>query len=95
MLWMVFGLHGWVPTYRAFAKKYPYMAGKTWALFCMESVAPILDIYAFATMNDDRWLTRTADAQQVKDHHVESTEKIQNVGERLLKLTPLMWQKNS
>lgn len=90
----MFGLHGWVPTYRGFAKQYPYMASKIWFLFFMESIAPVIDFYTFATMNDDRWLTRTADAQYVKEepqkHHDGSSEKLQSVGEKFLKLSPLI-----
>jgi hypothetical protein len=64
---MIFGLGGWAFTYGSFAKRYPYMTWKVFALFLMENLAPIIDIYAFATMNDDRWLTRAADAQYVLD----------------------------
>ncbi|PVH97739.1 glycosyltransferase family 2 protein [Periconia macrospinosa] len=92
LLWMIFGFEGWVPTYKAFAKEYPYMAGKVWALFCMEKVGPIIDIYAFATMSDDRWLTRAADAQYVKENSDVNKEKIQGVSGRLPKLAPFTRQ---
>uniref|UniRef100_A0A093V5P2 Uncharacterized protein n=1 Tax=Talaromyces marneffei PM1 TaxID=1077442 RepID=A0A093V5P2_TALMA len=67
MLWMVFGWGGWVSGYAAFVRRYPYMASKVWALFLMESMGPIIDVYAFFTMHDDSWLTRRADDQYVMD----------------------------
>jgi hypothetical protein len=43
------------------------MASKVWALFLMDNMGPLIDVYALFTMNDDSWLTRTADAQYVFD----------------------------
>ncbi|KAK7184386.1 hypothetical protein DPSP01_013830 [Paraphaeosphaeria sporulosa] len=66
LLWMTLGMGGSFWTYRAFVKEYPYMAGKVWKLMLMGNMGPVMDIYAFITMKDDRWLTRVADAQYVK-----------------------------
>jgi hypothetical protein len=87
MIWMIFGWGGWVSAYGAFVERYPYMARKVWVLFLMESMGPIIDVYAFFTMNDDRWLTRAADAQYVEDQDASNIEKIQGVSEMLFKFT--------
>lgn len=73
MIWMIFGWGGWVSNYRAFIRQYPYMAGKVWALIFMENMGPIVDVYALFTMNDDSWLTRTADTQYVSDERDKGT----------------------
>ncbi|TPX08511.1 uncharacterized protein E0L32_009998 [Thyridium curvatum] len=69
VIWMAFGWGGWVSNYRAFIRQYPYMAGKVWALIFMENMGPIVDVYALFTMNDDSWLTRTADTQSPASSH--------------------------
>jgi hypothetical protein len=61
MLWIAFGWGGWVSGYAAFVRRYPYKESKVWALFLMESMEPIIDVYAFFTIHDDSWLTRRAD----------------------------------
>ena len=82
---MIFGWGGWVSGYGAFADRYPYMARKVWVLFLMDCMGPIIDVYAFCTMNDDRWLTRAADDQYIEDQDADSIEKIQDVSEMLFK----------
>ena len=82
---MVWIIYGWVSAYGAFVEKYPYMARKVWALFLMNIMGPIVDLYALFTMNDDSWLTRTADSQYVKD--TGNSEKVQDVSDMLFKFT--------
>ncbi|KAI0123146.1 hypothetical protein BJ170DRAFT_713211 [Xylariales sp. AK1849] len=68
--WMAFGWGGWYSAYGAFLEEYPYCRRKVWAIFLMDSIAPVLDIYAYLTMNNDSWLTRVADIQDVE--HVDA-----------------------
>ena len=82
---MVWIIYGWVSAYGAFVEKYPYMARKVWALFLMNNMWPIVDLYTLSTMNNDSWLTRAADAQYVKD--TGNAKKVQDVSEMLFKFT--------
>lgn len=71
---------GWVSAYGAFLKRYPYCRRKVWALFLMDNIGPILDIYVYFTMNDDG-LTRAADVQDIEDWDIDSIEEIQDAKE--------------
>lgn len=33
----------------------------------MDCVGPIVDVYVYFTMNDDSWLTRAADTEDIED----------------------------
>lgn len=64
--WMAFGWNGWFPTYRQFLQKHPYCGRHLWAFLLMDLIGPIWDLYVYATMNDDDWLTRTADTKDTE-----------------------------
>ncbi|KAG9231685.1 polysaccharide synthase [Amylocarpus encephaloides] len=87
VVWMILGWGGWVSAYRAFLEEYPYCGRKIWALLLMGNIAPILDVYMYCTMNNDSWLTRAADAQDVDDQDVDSIEKIEDMSETPTKFT--------
>ena len=63
---MIFGWGGRFSDYRAFLERHPYCRRKVWVLFLMDYIGHILDIYVYFTMNNDNWLTRAADAQDVE-----------------------------
>lgn len=67
MAWLAFGWNGWFSTYRAFLKQYPYCKRQVWAFLLMDCVGPIVDVYVYFTMNDDSWLTRAADTEDIED----------------------------
>ena len=77
IVWMAFGLGGWIWHYRAFIKEYPYMAGKIWMLFLWSRAGFLMDVYTLVTMNDDRWLTRTADTQYVKEKGIAHAKEME------------------
>ncbi|GIK05268.1 hypothetical protein Aspvir_009372 [Aspergillus viridinutans] len=65
--WMAFGWNGYLSTYRGFLKRYPYCGRQVWAFLLMDCIGPIVDIYVYLTMNNDNWLTRTADTKDIDD----------------------------
>ncbi|OQD65636.1 hypothetical protein PENPOL_c005G01259 [Penicillium polonicum] len=65
--WMAFGWNGWLPSYRHFLKRYPFCGRQVWAFLLMDYIGPIVDIYVYLTMNNDNWLTRTADTKNIED----------------------------
>ena len=84
IVFMVWVVSGWFSAYGGFLKRYPYCRHKVWALIFMDYFSPILDIYVYLTMNNDNWLTRAADAQDVKV--IDDIEKIEDVSEISLAL---------
>ncbi|WYZ39928.1 hypothetical protein EsH8_IV_000269 [Colletotrichum jinshuiense] len=53
---------GWIDTYRAFVRRFPWSVGQIWACFLLDNAHPILDIYAWLTMSSDVWGTRNESA---------------------------------
>lgn len=82
---MVCGWCGWISNYGAFLQAYPYCGRQLWALLLMDHIGPILDIYVYLTINNDNWLTRAADTQDIKDQDVDNAEEMKDVGECLIK----------
>ncbi|PLB36807.1 polysaccharide synthase [Aspergillus candidus] len=64
--WLAFGWKGWFPTCRAFLERHPYCRRQVWAFLLMEYIGPFIDVYVYLTMNNDEWLTRTADKKDIK-----------------------------
>lgn len=64
--WLAFGWNGWFSTYRNFLRWYPYCGRQVWAFLLMDFTGPIVDIYVYLTMNNDNWLTRTADTKYIE-----------------------------
>jgi hypothetical protein len=54
----------------------------------MDHIGPILDIYVYFTMNNDNWLTRAADTQDIKGQDVDDVEEMEDVSEDLIKFMP-------
>ena len=70
--WLAFGWGGWVSSYRSFLEKYPYCWRQIWSFLLFDLVGPFVDIYVYLTMNNDNWLTRVADTQDIKVQDVDS-----------------------
>ncbi|EOO00949.1 putative polysaccharide synthase protein [Phaeoacremonium minimum UCRPA7] len=47
-----------IRTYTGFLRKYPYCRRQLLAAFLVDYCFPILDLYAWATIDDMGWLTR-------------------------------------
>lgn len=39
---------------------------QVWAFLLMDIVGPVVEVYVYFTMNNDSWLTRTADTQELE-----------------------------
>lgn len=68
---MAFGRSGWIPSYRAFLGKHPYCRRQVWAFLFMDFIGPIVDIYVYCTINNDNWLTRTADTKEINGEDIK------------------------
>ncbi|KAL4406327.1 glycosyltransferase family 2 [Colletotrichum abscissum] len=66
LAWVIGGWGGWVSSYKSFLKKYPYCGRQWWGFIVMDLFGPVVDIYVYFTMNNDSWLTRVADIQEMK-----------------------------
>ncbi|KAI0440332.1 polysaccharide synthase [Xylaria telfairii] len=66
-LWIIFGWGGWVSVYGSFLREHPYCVRQIWGPWLMDRVMPLVDIYAYITMNNDNWLTRNADVQEMQN----------------------------
>ncbi|KAL4900465.1 hypothetical protein BDW74DRAFT_170848 [Aspergillus multicolor] len=64
--WIALGWKGWFSMYRTFLGRYPHCKRHVWVFILMEAVGPFMDIYVYLTMNNDNWLTRTADTKDIE-----------------------------
>lgn len=39
---------------------------QVWAFLLMDIVGPVVEVYVYFTMNNNSWLTRTADTQELE-----------------------------